>query len=194
MNRLAEIFDWAGLLVRDYVLTHHDARDVEVLDVGAGQGKYRLLLTVCPKVDACEVWEPTVVAENLRSLYRSVYVQDVRALVDESWWNEDVGYDLVIMGDVLEHLTREDAQHVLARVAEVGADVVVIVPFMYPQDEEDGNVYQRHLQDDLTPELMATEYPSLRLIALETRSWRPFKGIYVGSGTCRASVGSDSED
>lgn len=182
MNRLAEIYDWAGLLVRDYVLTHYDHGDVEVLDVGAGHGKYRVLLTVCPKVDACEVWEPTVVNENLRSLYRSVYVQDVATLVDESWWSADVGYDLVIMGDVLEHLTREDAQHVLRRVTEVGADVIVIVPFMYPQDEEDGNVYQRHLQDDLTPELMATEYPSLRLIALETRSWKPFKGIYVGEG------------
>lgn len=181
MNRVAEIFDWAGLLVRDYVTTYY-ARDAQVLDVGAGRGKYRILLSSYPRVDACEVWEPTVDAERLRSLYRAVFVQNVVDLVREPWWTDNDPYDLVIMGDVLEHMTRDDAKLVLNRIIDVGSDVIVVVPFMYPQDEEDGNVYQCHIQDDLSPELMTTEYPSLRLLALETRSWKPFKGIYVGGG------------
>lgn len=178
MNRVAEIYDWAGLLVRDYVSTFYPT-DAQILDVGAGQGKYRLLLPRHTRFDACEIWEPTVDAEGLRTLYRAVFVRDVVDLVGESWWDQDP-YDLVIMGDVLEHLTVDDAQLVLRRVAGVHADVLVVVPFMYPQDEEDGNVYQRHIQDDLTPTLMATRYPSLQLVALETRDWLPFKGIYVG--------------
>lgn len=188
MSRVAEIYDWAGLLVRDYVLTHHGP-DTSILDVGAGQGKYRLLLTVYPRVDACEVWEPTVEREGLRQLYRDVFVRDVADLVASGSWGDVLAYDLVIMGDVLEHMSRDVARRVLERIAAIGADVVVVVPFMYPQDEEDGNVYQRHIQDDLTPELMATEYPSLRLLALETRSWRPFKGIYVGSDRWQTSGG-----
>lgn len=176
MSRVADTYDWAGLLVRDYVFEHHGP-DASILDVGAGQGKYRILLRVYPNVDACEVWEPTVERENLRELYRHVFVRDFVELTASPWWSES-DYDLVIMGDVLEHMTVEAAQLTLDRVE---GDVVVIVPFMYPQDEEDGNVYQRHIQDDLTPELMTTRYPTLRLVALETRSWRPFKGIYLRS-------------
>ncbi len=179
-NRVAEIYDWAGLLVRDYVFANYTAGSV-ILDVGAGQGKYRILLRTYPCVDACEVWEPTVEREGLRDLYRHVFTQDVVALVNDSWWSSaTASYDLVIMGDVLEHLTVDDARHVLERVTGVGADVVVVVPYSYPQDEEDGNVYQRHLQDQLTPELMSSTYPMLNLIALETRDFKPFKGIYVG--------------
>jgi len=177
-NLLAEVYDWAGSFVKDYVLTHYGP-STSVLDVGAGRGKYRMLLPTYASVDACEVWEPTVDREGLRDLYRDVFVCDVVELVQLPSWNES-RYDLVIMGDVLEHLALEDATFVVDRVADVGADVIVVVPYVYPQDEEDGNAYQRHLQDDLTPESMVATYPQLRLIALETRDFKPFKGIYVG--------------
>jgi SAM-dependent methyltransferase len=178
VNRVAEVYDWAGLLVRDYVHSRY-AADAEVLDVGTGYGKYRVLLRAYPHVDGCEVWEPTVERENLRLLYRNVIIGDFYDVVHHDDWDDR--YDLVIMGDVLEHIARPAAQGVVERVIAGGAELLVVVPFMYPQDEEDGNVYQRHLQDDLTPELMAAAYPQLRLIALETRDLRPFKGIYVGS-------------
>lgn len=177
-NRVAEIYDWAGLFVKDYVLTHYGVND-QLLDVGAGQGKYRILLRTYPNVDACEIWEPTVESEGLRDVYRSVYVGDVLNLTASSDWSS-YSYNLVIMGDVLEHMTVDDARLVLRRVLDGGADVIVVVPYAYPQDAEDGNEYQRHIQDQLTPELMATTYPDLELVALETRSWKPFKGIYVG--------------
>lgn len=177
-NRFDEIYDWAGLRVRDYVLTHYDA-NARIMDVGAGQGKYRILLPTYVAVDACEIWEPTVESEHLRDMYREVLVRDFADVVRSPDWT-DRDYDLVVMGDVLEHMTRSDAQLVVDDVLAVGTDLVVVVPYEYPQDEEDGNVYQRHIQDDLTPERMAVEYPRLRLVALETRDWRPFKGIYVG--------------
>jgi len=178
-NRFDEVYDWAGLRVADYVRAHYDTA-ARIMDVGAGQGKYRLLLRDYPDFDACEVWEPTAREEHLDELYRHVFVRDFVDLTATTWWS-DGRYDLVIMGDVLEHMSVTDAQLVLLRTRSFGADVVVVVPYDYPQDEEGGNVYQRHIQDDLTPELMAATYPSLRLIALETRDHRPFKGIYVGS-------------
>jgi hypothetical protein len=177
-NLLAEVYDWAGLFVKDYVLTNYGP-STSVLDVGAGRGKYRMLLPTYASVDACEVWEPTVDREGLRDLYRDVFVCDVVELVQLPSWDES-RYDLVIMGDVLEHMTVDDARLVLRRTLEAGADVIVVVPYSYPQDEEDGNEYQRHLQDQLTPELMSSTYPTLELIALETRDFKPFKGIYVG--------------
>lgn len=177
MSRVADVYDWAGLLVRDYVHEHHDPY-TRILDVGAGYGKYRVLLRVFPNVDGCEVWLPTIDQERLRELYRDVVVGDVYDVVTNDDWDDR--YDLVVMGDVLEHLPVDRAQVVVDRVLAVGAKLLVVVPFLYPQGEEHGNVYQRHVQDDLTPELMATRYPMLRLVALETRNWRPFKGLYVG--------------
>jgi hypothetical protein len=179
-DRDAEVYDWAGGNVKGFVLDHYGVDD-RILDVGAGQGKYRELLPTYPNVDACEVWEPYVDEHDLRSTYRDVHVCDVYELVRSNWW-DDRHYDLVIMGDVLEHIPRGKARYVVSRIIDAHADTVVIVPFEYPQDEEDGNVYQRHVQDDLTPELMATEYPKLQLVALETRNWKPFKGMYVGRG------------
>lgn len=177
-DRDAEVYDWAGVNVKRYVLDYYGV-STQILDVGAGQGKYRELLPTYPNVDACEIWEPTVDAEGLRALYRSVYVGNVLDLTAPADWGQ-YGYDLVIMGDVLEHMTVDDARLVLRRVLDAGADVIVVVPYSYPQDAEDGNEYQRHIQDQLTPELMSSTYPEVKLVALETRDWKPFKGIYVG--------------
>lgn len=168
-----EVFDWAGLVVRDLVCAEFDPTTTEVLDVGAGQGKYRLLLNEYAFVDACEAWQPSVVQHDLRALYRKVYECEIQTFVLESR-----EYDVVILGDVLEHLTVADARLVVTELCATRADLVVVVPYLYEQGPEHGNVYQRHLQADLTPEVMTRRYPELCLVALETRDRRPFKGVY----------------
>jgi hypothetical protein len=173
VERHDETYDWAGLLVRAYVTTHY-VDTAAILDVGAGRGKYRDLLSEYPNVDACEVYEPLVRHERLVERYRDVFIRDVVDLVAD----DRPYYDLVIMGDVLEHIPVRDVHVTLAAFEADRSDVLVIVPYLYPQGVEDGNVHQRHVQDDLTPELMAERYPQLRLVALETRDWRPFKGLY----------------
>lgn len=175
-RRFDDIFDWAGLQVRKLV-TKTYPNGVFILDVGAGQGKYRVLLADYPHVNAVEVFPRYVEDNKLRELYGHVHVQDVVEFVNDVHDTYLFGV-LVIMGDVLEHLTRDDAQRVLQRFRDAADDVIVVVPYEYPQDEEDGNVHQRHLQDDLTPELMEEIYPELTLVAVEARDDKPFKGIY----------------
>ncbi len=175
-GRSKEIFDWAGHRVRELITMKYPP-DTRILDVGAGQGKYRVLLTEYEYVYAVEVFEPYVEENNLRALYHKVYVQDVREFID------DYGYAflkgmVVIMGDVLEHLTLDDAQSVLDELRNYVEEIIVVVPYEYPQDEEDGNVHQRHLQDDLTVESMTRDYPELTLLEVEVRDDKPFKGIY----------------
>lgn len=184
------IFDWAGLHVRGLVRACHGPGETTVLDVGAGQGKYRLLLAEYPVVDAVEIWQPYVDRFDLERLYRRVYVRDVREHVLSSDWT-DAAYDVAILGDVLEHVPLADARNVLNRVYAVCRDVIVVVPYRYVQDEEDGNAYQRHVQDDLTPESMVELYPELTLVAVETRDWQPFKGIYRRWAAWPSSAGSD---
>lgn len=174
-----EIFDWAGLVVQQLIVTRW-GHETTVLDVGAGQGKYRYLLPSYPNVDAVEIWAPYVARWNLTELYRHVYVGDVAELVGHETW-EHLAYDVAIFGDVLEHLEVDVAQRVLERVVERVADVIIVVPYRYPQEPDDDNEHQRHVQDDLTPELMTERYAELRLVALETRGGEPFKGVYRGS-------------
>lgn len=176
MSDWRDVYDWAGLCVRALIRAHHDPVTTTILDVGAGQGKYGRLLPEYV-VDACEVWRPYVDEYRLRDVYREVFICDVREFVASAYFDAEV-YDVVVLGDVLEHLPRADAEDLLSLICELTHEVLVVIPYRYVQGPEHGNDYQRHLQDDLTPELMTREYPMLRLVALETREHEPFKGVY----------------
>lgn len=138
-----------------------------ILDVGAGWGKYGLLLRPDYIVDACEIWEPYVEPNYLKLIYRNVYVSDICDLTFDH-------YDAIIFGDVFEHIERAKAQAMLDIVRAKCTEVYVVVPYLYPQGPFDGNPYEEHLQDDLTPEIMMTSYPMLRL-----HSEGEGKGLYL---------------
>ena len=177
MRNWKENLDWAGLQVRGIMETEwsHTAR---VLDVGAGKGKYRLLLPEYSHVDAVEIWSPYVTGYGLRDVYRTVYERDIMKVAEE-FSSTEVVYDVVIMGDVLEHLSLPDARATLNFLKDVARDIIVIVPYNYEQGEEHGNPYQRHEQPDLTVEIMHERYPELMLDTIQVdAASRPFKGLY----------------
>lgn len=166
-SRFEALYDWAGIQVFNLIRQEFPfpARTT-VLDIGAGWGKYRILLPDFI-MDACEIWEPYVEAEHLRDMYRKVIVDDI--------CNVDTGYyDVMIMGDVLEHIPRDKAKELIKRLAKSCTQLYIVVPFLYPQGEVDGNHYEIHHQADLTPEIMLKEYPELDEVALGDG-----KGIYV---------------
>lgn len=136
--------------IRDYIKGRY-SEDSEILDVGAGNGTYKRLLGY-PNMDAVEVYGPN--ADTIEGLYRAVYREDIRKY-HYDW------YDLVIFGDVLEHLEVEEAQEVLRYAYKHSKGVIVAVPYEYKQGIEYGNVYEIHKQDDLTPEIMKERYPEL---------------------------------
>jgi hypothetical protein len=173
-QRWADTYDWCGPLVRDLVRAEFDPTAVQVIDIGPCWGKYRELLPEYV-MDACEAWLPYVEQEKLRDRYRHVYVSDVCDLVKSAQWQH---YDVVIMGDVLEHIARPAATELVRRVLSTCGELVVVVPYQYKQGPEHGNPHQCHQQADLTPEIMAAQYPGLRLAATEVRNDVPFKGLY----------------
>jgi hypothetical protein len=75
-------------------------------------------------------------------------------------------YDIIIMGDILEHLSREDARTILTRLKDKCKELIVVVPYYLPQDEVFGNKYEIHLQPDLDDAIMAEHYPMLEMINL----------------------------
>ena len=128
--------------------------DAEILDVGACDGVWRRLLPQFPAMDAVEAFWPN--AARLEG-YRNVFLTDIRKFEYEH-------YDLIIFGDVIEHLRVEDAQTVLAYAWHRCKDMIVAVPWLYEQGEIYGNPYERHIQDDLTPELFAERYPGFEVL------------------------------
>ena len=78
---------------------------VQVLDIGPGQGTYfDLAARVGQRWEALEIWEPYIERYALRERYARVVVEDVR----QHDWTLD-SWDIVIFGDVVEHMTRADA-------------------------------------------------------------------------------------
>lgn len=125
------------------------------LDVGPGIGTYASLINKYDYnidiLDCIEIWEPYVKDFHLEDLYDNVYVGDVR-----SWKN--FNYDLIIFGDVLEHMTKLEAVAVWERAKEQARYAIISIPIIHlPQAGFGGNIYEEHVKDDWsTQEVLET--------------------------------------
>lgn len=144
--------------VKDYILKNirHGAT---CLDVGACNGIWHELLGDHLIMDAVEVFEPNIENHRLREKYRRVFSSDIRGL-------RYPHYDLIIFGDIIEHLTVWDAQDVLEFAKLRAEEIIVAVPFLYPQGAIYGNRYERHLQPDLTNRIFLERYPGFEPLIL----------------------------
>ncbi|UPZ27644.1 class I SAM-dependent methyltransferase [Streptomyces sp. LRE541] len=121
-----------------------------VTDVGPGEGTYaKLFRPVHEGVwwTAVEIHKPYITKYKLKStktrrMYDEIHVEDVRESEDHL-----LHRDLVILGDVLEHMPREDAVALLERIVAAGAwNIFASVPIIdSPQGEVDGNPHEAHL-------------------------------------------------
>lgn len=149
----------------------HFAPGSSCLDVGACDGKWWDLLGHYLTMDAVEIFEPNILAHNLLYKYRHVIDGDI-ADHRYSW------YDLIIFGDVIEHMTVEKAQRVLEYAKLRCHDMIIGVPFLYKQGPLYGNEYERHIQDDLTPEIFNERYPGFELLCRPTGDYAYYhKGV-----------------
>ena len=127
------------------------SRGSTCLDVGACDGKWSDLLRDYLIMDGVEVWQPYINKHNLKTKYHRLFETDIRGF-------EYGVYDLIIFGDIIEHLSVEDAKRVLDYATFHCRNMIVAVPYCYRQGEKNGNPYEVHVQDDLTPELFDSRY------------------------------------
>lgn len=146
--------------VRNWFL-QNVSTDTRIMDVGAGVGTYSdLLRGYGYKMDAIEIWEPYIEKYNLKDKYDKVWNWDIMNMPVSSY--DD--YDFFIMGDILEHLSADEAQWLLSSLRLKGKKFLVAVPYEMEQGEHEGNKYETHLQPDLTPDIMKKRYPDLELL------------------------------
>ena len=150
-----EIRDW----IIDNVPTYK-----RILDVGPGVGTYSgLLRDHGYRIDAVEIFPEYIKKYNLLEQYDNVFIGDICKF-------DIKDYDFIILGDVLEHIHKEDAIKLYERIVPE-KECLVAVPFEMEQGEHEGNIYETHHQADLTPDVMKERYPKLSTV---------FKNQYYG--------------
>ena len=102
-------------------------------------------------MDAVEIFRPNIILHDLRNRYNQVWCADIIGFEYE--W-----YDLIIFGDVIEHMSVENAQKVLEYAKPQCEDMIVAVPYLYRQDEIYGNPWEKHIQNDLTDKIFNQRY------------------------------------
>lgn len=123
-------------------LQDKDVEDIKsILDIGCGFGKWgflaRLYLQAWNselmkkayqnwrnnlRVDAIEIFEDYI-TDLQRLIYNNIYIGDMRKLIIK------VGnYDLIIVGDVLEHISFEDGLIFLKKAREKAQQIIIMMP------------------------------------------------------------------
>lgn len=148
--------------IRQWIAKHKDI--ARVLDVGCGEGTYpRLLREQYPLLaDAewwgVEAWTKYIEEFNLHSLYYQIINEDARKIN----WTELPKIDLVIFGDVLEHMTKEESQELVNKALGISKYVVISIPIVHsPQGAYGGNPFEIHVKDNWTHQEVLDSFPHI---------------------------------
>jgi hypothetical protein len=138
-----------------------------LLDVGCGSAAYGLLFrdllerrrgryhkkSWAGRMDAIEVWQEYITPVH-EYVYDNIVIGDISGLVNK--WPAKLlpHYDMIFMGDVLEHLDVPVGEAVLAKLRQLGTNVLISTPIV-PEDQGpyNGNIYECHVSK-WTPDML----------------------------------------
>lgn len=121
-----------------------------IIDIGAGSGTYYKLveennIKLNANWTAVEAWAPYIEKFKLSDMYDTVINQDARKLN----WNDLGKFDLAIAGDVLEHMTKNEAIQLVDDILKKCKTLLISIPIVHmPQDAVEGNPFEIHVKDD----------------------------------------------
>jgi len=123
-----------------------------VLDVGCGYGRWGYLVreimdivhtryakeTWQTIIDAVEIYAPYITPAH-NYIYTKIYTEDIRT------FNPNMVYDLIILGDIIEHLDKPEAQTVIDKLRPLCKNLIITTPNGYiPQGEVLNNPHEIH--------------------------------------------------
>jgi hypothetical protein len=149
-----------------------ELKPITVLDVGAGQGVYldliRQGLGAGVIVNAVEVWQPYIDQFDLENRYDKLFAMDVKDM-------SNFKYDLVILGDVLEHMSEESAVDLWDRISKQAKNAIISIPIIhYHQDAINGNPYEVHVEEDWNTERVLKTFKGI----VEHKEF-PVTGVFI---------------
>ena len=133
-------------------------KPTSAVDLGAGAGKYgKLIKEVLPEchVTGVEIWGPYIKEFDLESIYDKVIICDARIF-------PKFDRDLVIFGDVLEHMTSNEAIAIWEKVSKQAKFAIISIPIIhYHQDEYAGNPFEAHVDPDWNHERVLESFSGI---------------------------------
>ena len=149
-----------------------ELKPTTVLDVGAGQGVYldliRQGLGAGVIVNAVEVWQPYIDQFDLENRYNKLFAMDVKNMTN-------FAYDLVILGDVLEHMSEQSAVELWDRISQQAKYAIISIPIIhYHQDAINGNPYEIHVEEDWNTERVLSTFKGI----IEHKEF-PVTGVFI---------------
>jgi len=152
--------------------------DANVIDVGAGEGKWgKLLKGKVKQIDGVEVWEPYIKKYGLIQYYDNLFNIN---MMDIDY--DKMKYEIMILGDVLEHLKYNDAITFMTTAQKYIDNIFLIIPISLCVQNGSyyGNPYESHLyqwkDEELTSlfgfKLLHTGFNPNGLVKIGTYIWK----------------------
>jgi len=139
-----------------------------ILDVGAGAGyNSKYLREFFPNMDAVEIFERYIGDYRLKEKYNNVWLADILSFDFDF-------YNIILMGDVLEHISEDEGISLIKKLYEKCDELVIAIPFNAPQGIWGGNIYETHLQPNLTHKSFMEKYDGFKPLA-----YRNDYGVYI---------------
>jgi predicted TPR repeat methyltransferase len=106
-----------------------------------------------------EVWGAYIEEYNLKDRYDYLINDDIRKLDFFKIGN----FDLCFLGDVLEHMTKEESIAVVDNVLTYCKHVIISIPIVYmPQGAFENNPYEIHIKDDWSDEEVKSTFSYIK--------------------------------
>ena len=152
-------FPFGKVKTIDFIEQTWPDKTAKILDVGPGRGIYNTLLKQrgYKNIDAVEVYLPYIEAFELKKIYQNVFHANIIGFEYEH-------YNIITMGDVVEHLHVGDAQKVLAYAQKHSDLILIAVPYLMEQKGSQLDGSGDHRQPDLTREIFFERYPGFELL------------------------------
>ncbi len=152
-------FPFGKMETIDFIERTWPDKNGKILDVGPGRGIYNILLKQkgYKFIDAVEVYLPYIEAFELKKIYQNVFHANIVGFEYEH-------YNIITMGDVVEHLHLRDAQKVVDYAKNHSDLILIAVPYLMEQKGSQLDGSGDHRQPDLTREIFFERYPGFELL------------------------------
>jgi 2-polyprenyl-3-methyl-5-hydroxy-6-metoxy-1,4-benzoquinol methylase len=114
-----------------------------VLDIGPGEGTYQILMNdSAAHWTAVEAWGTYVNQFNLKEKYDEVVVADVTYLDFDKLDH----FDLIIIGDCIEHIAKDKAKLLILEMLKHTDHLLISFPVIHlDQEPWEGNYFEEHI-------------------------------------------------
>lgn len=156
-NSSSEGKNWTKTYVNRYL---SNVPNPKFLDIGTGKGTYwDLLAQSYPNSHwtGVEAYQQYIDTYKLNDKYDLIFNEDARKLYSQDKDLSQLSYNIVFCGDVLEHMTKDEALALTGKITTCCELVIVSIPIIHwPQHggpgHPDPNPYQEHVKDDWSHE------------------------------------------